>query len=71
MKNLVKLKIELEELRELKETENLSEESYNIELRRLYNNFKRLKKKSLEDELYTEVKEIIIEPLSPLPYQQS
>ena len=71
MKNLVKLKIALEELRELKETENLSEESYNIELRRLYNNFKRLKKKSLEDELYTEVKEIIIEPLSPLPYQQS
>ncbi|WP_438710328.1 hypothetical protein ACSTS3_15035 [Aquimarina muelleri] len=63
MKNLTKLKIALEELKHLKEIGELSEETYNKELKRIRSEFKQLKRKSLEQDLYQEVTEITIEPL--------
>ncbi len=63
MKNLAKLKIALEDLKQLKETEQMSEETYNRELRRVYHEFRKLKKKTLEQELYQEVVEITIQPM--------
>ncbi|PKV50839.1 hypothetical protein ATE84_2906 [Aquimarina sp. MAR_2010_214] len=63
MKNLVKLKIAVEELKLLKETGHMSEETYNRELRKVYHEFRKLKKQSLEQELYQEVVEITIQPL--------
>lgn len=48
---LIDLKIALEELKQRKIDESLSEEVYNKELRKIYLEYKKLKKESLENEL--------------------
>ena len=52
---LINLKIALEELKQRKVDENLNEEVYNKELRKIYLEYKKLKKESLEKELNEDI----------------
>ncbi len=66
MKNLIRLKIALADLKELKASGQIDEETYNRELRKLLKMFRELKRESLDEEIKNEIIDITVYPFNLL-----